>query len=213
MPLSPLEKIVLEYVLLADETGSGRLTTYADLGRTLCRCEHSVKAAVATLRKAGLVITARTSYGTSSLSFTASPFVSWASCLLRRTSSMQLARASEGVAASTAAGVHPGEAHAALRRHVREQAPVAKKRRAADDAAEGTATPPYEPPVQTDADGKPLMAPQYDGEFDNTVEVADTLRAAGRTVNAADDDEDDFSLGSDTAETDIGQDVRINPNI
>ena len=56
------------------------------------------------------------------------------------------------------------------------------------------------------------MSAPYEGEFDSTVERADTLRAAGRMAGDQ-GDEDEFSLGSDTADTDMGQGVRINPNI
>ena len=54
------------------------------------------------------------------------------------------------------------------------------------------------------------MCAAYDGEFDSAIERADTLRAAGR---AEDETDDEISFGSETADTDMGQGVRINPNI
>ena len=56
------------------------------------------------------------------------------------------------------------------------------------------------------------MAPAYEGEFDNSEELAGTLRAAGRS-DAAGDDSDEISFGSETADTDMGHGVRINPNL
>jgi hypothetical protein len=59
-----------------------------------------------------------------------------------------------------------------------------------------------------------MMSAPYDGEFDSTVERADTLRAAGRNESGGDgEDDDEISFGSETAETDMGQGVRMNPNI
>jgi hypothetical protein len=52
-----------------------------------------------------------------------------------------------------------------------------------------------------------------DGEdVDPSGEIAATLAAAGRKAGGS-DGSDDFSFGSDTADTDIGSGVAINPDI
>jgi hypothetical protein len=61
--------------------------------------------------------------------------------------------------------------------------------------------------------GNPVSQDSDDEQVDNSEEVAGTLRAAGRTAERTEDDEDEFSLGSDTADTDIGHGVKINPDI
>jgi len=209
MPLGTLERLALDYVLVADETGLGRRITYKELGMALGRCEHSVKAAVAALRKAGLVMTARTGYSASAVSFTASPFVSWAIGVLKRA-------AAKPAVSETAVSVHAGvesvsgstfsvsekPEHVSKPRRPRAQALAAKKE---------TQTPA---PPESD-EGQPAilgMAAPYEGEFDNSEELADTLRIAGRSAGEG-ADADDISFGSETDDTDIGRGIRINPNL
>ena len=61
----------------------------------------------------------------------------------------------------------------------------------------------------------PLPAEQNDEmPVDNSEELAGTLKAAGRAQGVqASDDEDDFSFGSDTADTDIGHGVKMDPDL
>lgn len=205
MPLSPLEKVVLEAILLADETGCGHRFTYAGLGKALGRCEHSVKQAAASLRGAGLIITTRASYAGSEMSCSAGPFVSWASSLLGRLfGNVHIPAAT---VSDSADHVHKTDesvfktARARSRRAAADR-PAAKKK----DEASAADVQPVPMPTAEDVQ----MAAAYDGEFDSTVERADTLRAAGRSEE---DESDELSFGAETADTDMGQGVRMNPNI
>lgn len=242
MPLGTLERLALGYALVADETGLGRMITYRELGKVLGRCEHSVKAAVASLRKAGLAMTARTGYSSSAVSFTASPLVSWAVGVLKRSAAKPAVSETTVSVHTDEESVHesgfsvPKEPESVSKtRRRRAQALAAKKEYqtpAAGQPAVVEATTPHEgefrsseelvwpavpPPLPAPAKAEPVdelgMAPAYEGEFDNTAEVADTLRAAGREAGEGPDDEDDISFGSETADTDMGQGVRINPNL
>jgi len=207
MPLGTLERLALDYALTADETGLGRMITYKELGKVLGRCEHSVKAAVATLRKAGLVMTARTGYSASAVSFTASPFVAWAVGVLKRS-------AAKPAVSETTVTVHAGDesVHESGFSVTKKPERVSKTRRRRAQAPAAKKEYQTPAPLKPD-DGQPTilgMATPYDGEFDNSEERADTLRAAGRAEGETDDE---ISFGSETADTDMGQGVRINPNI
>lgn len=192
MNLSMLEKIMLCFVIEAEESGTRCCHSYADMGKILGRCEHSVKQAAATLRKAGLVVTSRGKAGT--VVFSCGPFVVWAANAIR---------AVGGTAVP--APVVQEEPRRRRRRRETEAGPAAKKEATPvvmlpEPAAELPAEPPHED--------------YEEASVDNSEEVAGTLRAAGRAAGAqSSDDSDDFSFGSDTAETDMGYGVRINPDI
>lgn len=188
MNLSMLEKIMLCFVIEAEESGAQCCHSYADMGKILGRCEHSVKHAAAALRKAGLVVTSRGKAGT--VVFSCGPFVVWAANAIRAV----------GGTAVPAPAVQD-EPRRRRRRRETEARPAAKKE----------ATPVVMLPEPA---AEPLHEDYEEASVDNSEEVAGTLRAAGRTAGAqSSDDSDDFSFGSDTAETDMGYGVRINPDI
>ena len=187
MNLSMLEKIMLCFIIEAEESGAQCCHSYADMGKILGRCEHSVKQAAAALRKAGLVVTSRGKAGT--VVFSCGPFVVWAANAIR---------AVGGTAVPAPA--------------VQEEPRRRRRRREADaPAAKKEATPVVMLPEPA---AEPTHEDCEEAEVDNSEEVAGTLRAAGRAAGAqSSDDSDDFSFGSDTAETDMGYGVRINPDI
>lgn len=209
MPLGTLERLALDYALVADETGLGRRVTYKELGMALGRCEHSVKAAVATLRKAGLVMTARTGYSTSAVSFTASPFVSWAAGAIRRSAAKPAV--SEPAVSVNGSGEAVHESGFSVSKKPERASKPRLPRAQALAAKKETQTPA---PASPD-EGRPAilgMAAPYEGEFDNSEELADTLLVTGGSRGGG-DDTDDISFGSETDDTDIGQGIRINPNL
>ena len=250
MEISPLAKVVLAFLLEAEETGECRRYTYADLGLVVNRCEHSVKEIVASLRGAGLVLTMRAGER-GVITFTCGPFVSWAARLLQEaglSSGACESRVSEtGVGVTVLpksvsdSGFSVSKMAASVSKPgVRRSQPCRRKAEGPAAKKEGhvQSVPPIPPPAPApsskasspagaaatpDDDYTPRapdidpahvigMSAPYEGEFDSTVERADTLRAAGRLAGDQ-GDEDEFSLGSDTADTDMGQGVRINPNI
>jgi hypothetical protein len=251
LPVSPLEKVVLEFVLTLEETMQPRRFSYVDLGIIIDRCEHSTEKAVASLRKHGLVLTVRAGREGSTLTFTCGTFVSWATALLHEAGllsdgyvchvpetdvsviSLQDSVPNSGFSVSkTAESVSkPGVRRLQPRRRKTKEL-AAKKESQVQPApfvtppapAHTSETPaPAEIAAAPDDDYIPKapdidpthiigMSAPYEGEFDSTVERADTLKVSGRELSSQPDD-DEFSLGSDTAETDMGYGVRMNPNI
>ena len=214
LPISATAKVVLSFILDIEETGGQRIYSYGDIGDIVGRCDHSAEMTVAALRQHGLVTTTRVGRSGATLAFSCAPFIGWAEELLR-TAAMRAAHMPDLVPAyDTPVMTAPVQAimvDMTKPSIICDDKPKRKRPAAKKERVPAAGDQPV-PNAGTHSDIMMMLA-AYDGEFDNTAEVADTLRAAGRDVNASDDDEDDFSLGSDTAETDIGHDVRINPNI
>ena len=78
LSLKTLERLLLLLILDELECGMSRPHSYEELGRTLCKCAHSVKSAMASLRAAGLVVTSRVGFGDSSVSVSCDAFLRWA---------------------------------------------------------------------------------------------------------------------------------------
>ena len=135
MSIPALEKLVLGFVLELEETGCERAYTYSDLGGLLGRCEHSVKQAVASLRSAGLVMTARTGR-TGVVAFSCGPFVSWAADMIgyvapagmqARSGSVSENVESVSSTAETVSRTAPRRTQPRRGRKLRTEAPAAKK--------------------------------------------------------------------------------------
>lgn len=286
MRLPLLSRLILVLALDSEELGIPFRYSYGDLGLQLGRCGHSVKEAVAVLRRTGLVTTARTEVS-GVVTISASPFMVWATAVLRKSGLIDwqpacrpepqltpvppaLIRVDELVHKAAESVSETGERVSKKRKSVpktrkprtQPEQPVAKK-----EGAHSPQTPAVQPAVavldaasapgeevaySTEAEavaasvarlkaqypdlppgcyidekvgalafdgssGHPVppmfQAAADDEPVDNSEEVAGTLRAAGRTAERTADDEDEFSLGSDTAETDMGHGVKINPDI
>lgn len=275
MKLPLLSRLILVLAIDSEELGVPFRYNYGDLGLQLGRCGHSVKEAVAILRRTGLVTTARTEVS-GVVTISASPFMVWATAVLRKSGLIDwqpacrpepqltlVSKAAESVS-ETSERVSKKRKSVPKTRKPRTQPeqPVAKK-----EGAQLPQTPAVQPAVAVlDAASAPgeevayateaeavaasvarlkaqypelppgcyidekVGALAFDGSsghpvppmfqvaaddepVDNSEEVAGTLRAAGRTAERTADDEDEFSLGSDTAETDMGHGVKINPDI
>ena len=208
MDMSTTEKVVLGFLIDMEETGGRRLYSYRGLGEIIGRSARATEAAVASLRKAGLVSTARSGRGPD-VTFSCAEFIAWARSLVsdRRE---DVPKTEVSVSKNPDPVPETADAVSKTRRR-RAQALAAKK----EYQTPAPSAPAAEQPAP--AESEPVdelgMAPAYDGEFDNTAEVADTLRAAGRAAGEGSDDEDDISFGSETADTDMGRGVRINPNL
>lgn len=270
LALPLLARMLVTLVLDAEEVGLPFRYAYDDLGLEFSRCGHSVKAAAAMLRKAGLLSTARAG-STGEVTFSAGPFVMWATDVLRKSGLIdwqpayrpepQLAFVPPPVSLVDAFVSKPGEAvpengksvsktgesvsktpkRVSKTRKPRTQPeqPVVKKEglgtsleeqlreaREQEVAAFRQEDGSLYPGVWLDSEGRPhfdassghpvppCLQAAGGEDVDPSGEIAGTLRAAGRTAErTADADEDEFSLGSDTAETDMGHGVKINPDI
>jgi len=293
MQLPLLSRLILVLALDSEELGVPFRYNYGDLGLQLGRCGHSVKEAVAVLRRTGLVTTARTEVS-GVVAISASPFMVWASGVLRKSGLIDwqpacqpepqitlvppavslidalVPKAAESVSKNGESVSKDGEGVSKKRKGVSKtrkprtqpEQPTAKKEGthlpqppAVQPAVTvpGAESAPEEVAYATEAeaiaasvarlkaqypelppgcyidenvgalafDGNsgypvpPMFQAADDDPVDNSEEVAGTLRAAGRTAGrtTGDDDEDEFSLGSDTAETDMGHGVKINPDI
>jgi hypothetical protein len=232
MALPLLARMLVTLVLDAEEVGLPFRYAYDDLGLELGRCGHSVKAAAAVLRKAGLMSTARAG-STGAVTFSAGPFVMWATDVLRKSGLIdrqptyrpepQLTLVPPAIGLLDALVPKQGEAVSKNVKSVSKTPKDVSKTRKPRTQPECLAAKEKEPAADLVAAPAPLPGLVATGggdatEFveepvDNSEEVAGTLRAAGRTAGRTADDEDEFSLGSDTAETDMGHGVKINPDI
>lgn len=234
LSLKTLERLLLLLVLDELECGVPRPHSYDELGRTLCKCAHSVKSAMSALRAAGLVVTSRVGFGEGSVSVSCDAFLRWAERVTAvaknaagviensesvpktpdgvTKNSESVSKADESVTARVSGRTRP--------RRVRKPAPPAAKK---EDAPVQSAQPA--PPSQASAaavaddvmaqvevrNGSGPVA-DFDPPVDGSEEVRGTLAAAGRAAGSQ-GDEDDFSFGSETAETDIGHGVKMNPDL
>lgn len=235
LSLKTLERLLLLLVLDELECGVPRPHSYEELGRTLSKCAHSVKSAMAALRAAGLVVTSRVGFGEGSVTVSCESFLRWAERAFSAVSknAAGVTEGSESVSKTTDGVTKNGEsvsradesvtARVSGRtrpRRVRKPAPPAAKK---EDAPVQSAQP--EPPSRADAaagaDGAVAqvenlsvseLVEDFDPPVDGSEEVRGTLAAAGRAAGSQ-GDEDDFSFGSETAETDIGHGVKMNPDL
>lgn len=212
LSLKTLERLILVLLLDELECGVARPHSYGELGRALCKCEHSVKAAMSSLRAAGLVTTSRVGFGEGSVSISCDAFLRWAERVLNSGSGVSktgdsvsktadpVSRMEESVTTGVPGRTQPRR----MRTRTAKLAPAAKKEE----------TPAPCDAASADSASAVFVAVADDDEpVDNSEELADTLKAAGRALGARASGGDDFSFGSDTAETDIGAGVRINPDI
>jgi len=230
LSLKTLERLLLLLVLDELECGVPRPHSYDELGRTLCKCAHSVKSAMSALRAAGLVVTSRVGFGEGSVSVSCDAFLRWAervTIVARNAAGVtensesvsenpdgvskngeSVSRADESVTARVSGRTRP--------RRVRKPAPPAAKK---EDTPVQPALPPQASAAASDdvmvqVEGRNVSGPveDFDPPVDGSEEVRGTLAAAGRAAGSQ-DDEDDFSFGSETAETDIGHGVKMNPDL
>lgn len=240
LSLKTLERLLLLLVLDELECGVSHPHSYSELGRTLCKCAHSVKSAMASLRAAGLVVTSRVGFGDSSLSVSCDAFLRWAERVTAYGESVSENAAS---VSSTSGNVSMIASRRTQPRRVmkpRNEELAAKKEdpvmsleeqlreaREQEVAMYRQADGSLYPGVWLDDEGHPHFDASSGNPFppclqaadmedvDPSGEIAATLAAAGRKAggSGATDDSDDFSFGSDTADTDIGHGVAINPDI
>lgn len=231
LSLKTLERLLLLLVLDELECGVPRPHSYDELGRTLCKCAHSVKSAMSALRAAGLVVTSRVGFGDGSVSVSCDAFLRWAERVTASGESVTETRESvsktpDGV---TKNGESVSKADESVTARVSGRTRPRRVRKTASPAAkkEDTpvqAVPPGLPPqtyaaamsddTMAQAGGRSVSEPveDFDPPVDGSEEVRGTLAAAGR-VAGSQGDEDDFSFGSETAETDMGHGVKINPDL
>ena len=254
MQLPLLSRLILVLALDSEELGVPFRYDYGDLGLQLGRCGHSVKDAVAVLRRTGLVTTARTEVS-GVVAISAGPFMVWASGVLRKSGLIDwqpacrpepqitlVPKAAESVS-KNGGNVSKNRGSVSKKRkgvsktrkpRVQPEEPVAKKEglgtsleeqlheaREQEVAAFRQGDGSLYPGVWLDSEGRPhfdassghpvppCLQAAGGEDVDPSGEIAATLAAAGRSA----DDEDEFSLGSDTAETDMGHGVKINPDI
>ena len=265
MQLPLLSRLILVLALDSEELGVPFRYNYGDLGLQLGRCGHSVKEAVAVLRRTGLVTTARTEVS-GVVAISASPFMVWASGVLRKSGLIDwqpacrpepqitlvppavslvdalVPKAAESVSENGESVPKNGGSVSKKRKgvsktrkpRVQPEEPVAKKEglgtsleeqlheaREQEVAAFRQGDGSLYPGVWLDSEGRPhfdassghpvppCLQAAGGEDVDPSGEIAATLAAADRSA----DDEDEFSLGSDTAETDMGHGVKINPDI
>jgi len=233
LSLKTLERLLLSMLLDEMECGVARPHSYQELGRSLCKCAHSIKAAMAALRASGLVVTTRVGFGDAAVSVSCESLVRWAERVLSprlvvpeseesvhdpafRVSILPelVSKNEESVTKRVSGRTHP--------RRVRKPAPSAAKK---EDTPVQAVKPDVPPPASAAAMQDDVMAQvedlsvselveDFDTPVDGSEELAGTLKAAGRAQGVRpSDDEDDFSFGSETAETDIGHGVKINPDL
>ena len=241
LSLKTLERLLLLLVLDELECGVSRPHSYDELGRTLCKCAHSVKSAMASLRAAGLVVTSRVGFGDSSVSVSCDAFLRWAERVTASGGSVP--ETTESVPETTESVHKPGIRRVQPQRvrkpRSSKKTPAAKKEdpgasleeqlreaREQEVAAFRQADGSLYPGVWLDSDGRPhfdassghpvppcLRVADYE-DVDPADEIATTLAAAGRSPGGTDDaDDDDFSFGAETASTDISRRVRMNPDL
>lgn len=235
LSLKTLERLLLLLVLDELECGVPRPHSYEELGRTLSKCAHSVKSAMAALRAAGLVVTSRVGFGEGSVAVSCESFLRWAERAFSAVSEnvAGVTRSSEPVSKTTDGVTKTGEsvsradesvtARVSGRtrpRRVRKPAPPAAKK---EDTPVQSVQPDLPPQARAAAVAGDIVAQvenpgvsgpveDFDPPVDGSEEVRGTLAAAGR-VAGSQGDEDDFSFGSETAETDIGHGVKMNPDL
>lgn len=231
LSLKTLERLLLLLVLDELECGVPRPHSYDELGRTLCKCAHSVKSAMSALRAAGLVVTSRVGFGDGSVSVSCDAFLRWAERVTASGESVtetresvpktpdgvtknseSVSKADESVTARVSGRTRP--------RRARKPAPPAAKKEDTPMQAVPPGLPPqtYAAAMSDDAMAQAEnrnvteLVEDFDPPVDGSEEVRGTLAAAGR-VAGSQGDEDDFSFGSETAETDIGHGVKMNPDL
>lgn len=220
LPIRATEKVILSFFLDMEEVDGLRRYSYEELGEVIGKGARAAEVAVATLRRAGLLLTTRIGRTDAKIAFSCRAFIDWAEDLRSR------AGLSEPVVEAPAAApeimmlsavppalslVPQAEQPAAEQpapKPRRRKAPAAKKERAVSPevAPAETAQQPAEPQEEVTAEH------DADGNVDGTAERSGTLRAAGR-AGAQESDDDDISFGSETADTDMGQGVRVNPDL
>ncbi len=218
LAMGSLERIVLS--LLVEDAfvhaaagGAAPSYSYARLGEAVGRGGHSAKSAVAALRRSGLVATSRTARSGDTLSVSVGPLLDWA--------------------AGVCAGEGAARPETAAEPEMRRKASRTPQDRSAHAAGTGAEPPPPAPPAPSGtvscAGGAACPAPDDGGdigpagpggdgpllvefgpEVDASAEREATLRAAGRT---GDEDSDEITFGSDTADSDIGTGIEINMDL
>lgn len=227
LSLKTLERLLLLLVLDELECGVPRPHSYEELGRTLSKCAHSVKSAMSALRAAGLVVTSRVGFGEGSVAVSCDAFLRWAERAFSTVTknAAGVTESGESVSKTTDGVTKNSESVSKTEDPVSRRVSTRRPRRARKPQ-ETTATPAVAGPVAkkeeaapapvqwfVPPDPLPLPAEQDDEmPVDGSEEVRGTLAAAGRAAGSQ-GDEDDFSFGSETAETDIGHGVKMNPDL
>lgn len=222
LPISPVEKLILEFVISIAEAKLADRYSYDDLGKIIGRCTHSVKKAVAALRKLGLLVSSRTAYSGPTLSFSCGRLVVWAVDLLSRSGLLACAG---GHVPEGFNDPKPDDEEQPKEPNKKRKArkPAAKKENIVFDLAEhpavaaagqhytmSRADDPDASGIQAGCCASAMRDSDDDETVDNSEELAGTLKAAGRETC---EDDDDFSFGAETAETDIGHGVKMNPDL
>ncbi len=182
--------------------------SYAGIGESVGKCAHSAKSAVAALRKAGLLVTSRSARSGENVCVSVRPFVAWgAAVCASRLGGGEVFGNSEQPPEKAEKPVAPRKRPSG--RSAKRQAEDAPKK------AEAAVAPPargYDDcdlgPVGPGSDEPFLM--EFGPEVDASAEREATLRAAGRT---GDEDSDEITFGSDTADSDIGTGIEINMDL
>lgn len=221
LPLKSLERVVLSLLVedayaqqhVADEVGIVCTPySYAGIGSSVGKCAHSVKSAFAALRKAGLLVTSRSARSGETVCVSVRPFLAWGASVCAK----QLGSATPSVDESF--GNPEQLAKQKKPKAPRKQASKRSAKKAAADTpktVETNVAPPaavYDdlvlPPVGPGSDEPFLM--EFGPEVDASAEREATLRAAGRS---GDEDSDEITFGSDTADSDIGTGIEINMDL
>jgi hypothetical protein len=184
------------------------------------------------LRAAGLVVTSRVGFGEGAVSVSCDAFLRWAERVTAVAknaagvtgSSESVPKTPDGVT-KTGESVSKADESVTARvsgrtrpRRVRKPAPPAAKKE--DEPMQpapplpqvGSAAVPDDVMAQVENLSVSGLVEDFDPPVDGSEEVRGTLAAAGR-VAGSQGDEDDFSFGSETAETDIGHGVKMNPDL
>ena len=221
LPLKSLERVVLSLLVedacaqqhAVDEVGVVCTPySYAGIGSSVGKCAHSAKSAVAALRKAGLLVTSRGARSGETICVSIRPFLAWGASVCAK----QLGGATPSV----------DESFGNSEQLTKQQKPKAPRKQASKRSAKKAAadTPKaretnvaspmagYDdlelPPVGPGSDEPFLM--EFGPEVDASAEREATLRAAGRS---GDEDSDEITFGSDTADSDIGTGIEINMDL
>lgn len=220
LPIRATEKVILSFFLDMEEVDGLRRYSYEELGEVVGKGARAAEVAVATLRRAGLLLTTRIGRSDAKIAFSCAAFVEWAEDLRRKagfsSTRDEMAAATPEItllgAVPPALSLVPQAEEPAVEEPTpkprRRKSTAAKKERAASPEAEPAETAQQPADPQEDAPAEH----DADGNVDGTAERSGTLRAAGR-AGAQESDDDDISFGSETADTDMGQGVRVNPDL
>jgi hypothetical protein len=221
LPMKSLERVVLSLLVedayaqqhAADEAGVVCTPySYAGVGASVGKCAHSVKSAVAALRKAGLLVTSRSARSGETICVSIKPFLTWGASVCAR----QLSNTTP--AADESFGNTEQLPKKERPKSLRKQASKRSAKKTGIDTpktAEANVAPSatgYDdlglPPVGPGSDEPFLM--EFGPEVDASAEREATLKAAGRS---GDEDSDEITFGSDTADSDIGTGIEINMDL